>query len=92
MLIVASAWSIQYRQRPADKQQAADQAHAQWKDPDLDFAVLINIWRSFEEQRLALGSSGCAAGVVRIFLIIYSCVNCAMRTASRLNCRDEVAL
>ena len=59
MLIVASALSIQDpRERPADKQQAADQAHAQWKDPDSDFAVLINIWRSFEEQRLALGSSG----------------------------------
>ncbi|WP_205340183.1 ATP-dependent RNA helicase HrpA [Denitrificimonas caeni] len=59
MLIVASALSIQdARERPADKQQAADQAHAQWKDPDSDFAVLINIWRSFEEQRLALGSSG----------------------------------
>ena len=59
MLIVASALSIQDpRERPTDKQQAADQAHAQWKDPDSDFAVLINIWRSFEEQRLALGSAG----------------------------------
>lgn len=58
MLIVASALSIQDpRERPADKQQAADQAHAPWKDPDSDFAVLINIWRDFEEQRLALGSS-----------------------------------
>ena len=59
MLIVASALSIQDpRERPADKQQAADQAHAPWKDPDSDFAVLVNIWRAFEEQRLALGSSG----------------------------------
>ena len=58
MLIVASALSVQDpRERPADKQQAADQAHAVWKDPDSDFAVLINIWRNFEEQRLALGSS-----------------------------------
>lgn len=58
VLIVTSALSVQdVRERPADRQQAADQAHAQWKDPDSDFAALINIWRGFEEQRLALGSN-----------------------------------
>ncbi|MCQ4261774.1 ATP-dependent RNA helicase HrpA [Stutzerimonas stutzeri] len=57
VLIVASALSVQdVRERPADRQQAADQAHAQWKDPDSDFAALINLWRGFEEQRQALGS------------------------------------
>lgn len=58
VLIVASSLSAQdARQRPADKQQAADQAHAQWKDPDSDFAAIINLWRDFEEQRLALGAA-----------------------------------
>ncbi|AWT09425.1 ATP-dependent RNA helicase HrpA [Stutzerimonas frequens] len=58
VLIVASALSVQdVRERPADRQQAADQAHAQWKDPDSDFAALINLWRGFEEQRQALGSN-----------------------------------
>ena len=58
VLIVASALSVQdVRERPADRQQQADQAHAQWKDPDSDFAALINIWRGFEEQRQALGSN-----------------------------------
>lgn len=58
VLIVASSLSAQdVRERPADKQQAADQAHAQWKDPDSDFAAIINLWRDFEEQRLALGAS-----------------------------------
>jgi len=58
VLIVASSLSAQdVRERPADKQQAADQAHAQWKDPDSDFAAIINLWRDFEEQRQALGAS-----------------------------------
>ncbi|WP_374287782.1 ATP-dependent RNA helicase HrpA [Pseudomonas fluvialis] len=56
ILIVASALSVQDpRERPMDRQQAADQAHAQWKDVDSDFAALINLWRGFEEQRQALG-------------------------------------
>ncbi|CAD5109075.1 ATP-dependent RNA helicase HrpA [Zestomonas carbonaria] len=58
VLIVASALSVQDpRERPMERQQAADQAHAQWKDPDSDFAALINLWRGFEEQRQALGSN-----------------------------------
>ena len=58
VLIVASALSTQdARVRPADKQQAADQAHAQWQDPDSDFAALINLWRDFEQQRQEQGSS-----------------------------------
>lgn len=66
VLIVASALSVQdVRERPADRQQAADQAHAQWKDPDSDFAALINLWRGFEEQRQALGSMRCATGAER---------------------------
>jgi len=55
VLIVASALSVQDpRERPPERQQAADQAHAQWKDVDSDFAALVNLWRGFEEQRQAL--------------------------------------
>ncbi|MEB3902806.1 ATP-dependent RNA helicase HrpA [Pseudomonas putida] len=55
VLIVASALSVQDpRERPPERQQAADQAHAQWKDTDSDFAALVNLWRGFEEQRQAL--------------------------------------
>ncbi len=58
VLIVASALSVKdVRERPADRQQQADQAHAQWKDPDSDFAALINLWRGFEEKRQELGSN-----------------------------------
>ncbi|MCZ3030446.1 hypothetical protein NYY88_19260, partial [Acinetobacter baumannii] len=45
------------RERPPERQQAADQAHAQWKDADSDFAGLVNLWRGFEEQRQALTAS-----------------------------------
>ncbi|MDR6713106.1 ATP-dependent helicase HrpA [Pseudomonas hunanensis] len=55
VLIVTSALSVQDpRERPPERQQAADQAHAQWKDVDSDFAGLVNLWRGFEEQRQAL--------------------------------------
>ncbi|MDH4558343.1 ATP-dependent RNA helicase HrpA [Pseudomonas sp. BN417] len=58
VLVIAAALSVQDpRERPIERQQAADQAHAQWKDVDSDFAALINLWRGFEEQRQALGSN-----------------------------------
>lgn len=58
LLIVVSGLAIQDpRERPLEKQQAADQAHVQWRDPDSDFAALINLWRGFEEKRQALGSN-----------------------------------
>ncbi|MFJ4346702.1 ATP-dependent RNA helicase HrpA [Pseudomonas sp. NPDC089401] len=58
VLIVTSALSVQDpRERPPERQQAADQAHAQWKDADTDFAALVNLWRGFEEQRQALTAS-----------------------------------
>lgn len=69
ILIVASALSVQDpRERPMDRQQAADQAHAQWKDVDSDFAALINLWRGFEEQRQALGSSALRSWCKKNFL------------------------
>jgi ATP-dependent helicase HrpA len=58
LLIVASALSVQdVRERPMERQQAADQAHAQWKDVDSDFAALINLWRAFEAKRQELGAN-----------------------------------
>ncbi|MBT8764682.1 ATP-dependent RNA helicase HrpA [Metapseudomonas boanensis] len=69
VLIVASALSVQDpRERPMDRQQAADQAHAQWKDVDSDFAALINLWRGFEEQRQALGSNALRTWCRKSFL------------------------
>lgn len=69
VLVVASALSVQDpRERPPERQQAADQAHAQWKDADSDFAGLVNLWRGFEEQRLALGSSALRSWCRKNFL------------------------
>ncbi|WP_312936240.1 ATP-dependent RNA helicase HrpA [Pseudomonas sp.] len=69
VLIVASALSVQDpRERPPERQQAADQAHAQWKDADSDFAALVNLWRGFEEQRQALTSSPLRAWCRKQFL------------------------
>lgn len=69
VLIVASALSVQDpRDRPAERQQAADQAHAQWKDPDSDFGALIKLWHGFEEQRQALGSNALRSWCRRNFL------------------------
>ncbi|OHV10250.1 ATP-dependent RNA helicase HrpA [Kushneria phosphatilytica] len=57
-LIVVSALSIQDpRERPADKREAADQAHRQWQDKDSDFAAWINLWRGFEAKREELTGS-----------------------------------
>ncbi|MFZ2321010.1 MAG: ATP-dependent RNA helicase HrpA, partial [Pseudomonas sp.] len=69
VLIIASALSVQdVRERPPERQQAADQAHAQWKDVDSDFAALVNLWRGFEEQRLALGASALRSWCRKNFL------------------------
>nr|MDJ0810022.1 ATP-dependent RNA helicase HrpA [Desulfobacterales bacterium] len=45
LLVLAAALSIQDpRERPVEKEQAADQAHAVFKDPASDFVTLLNIW------------------------------------------------
>ncbi|WP_375177041.1 ATP-dependent RNA helicase HrpA [Marinobacter mobilis] len=51
-LVIIAGLSIQDpRDRPQDKQQAADQAHAQFVDKDSDFISLLNLWNFYEEQR-----------------------------------------
>lgn len=51
-LIIIAGLSIQDpRERPQDKQQAADQAHARFNDKESDFVTLLNIWNFYEEQR-----------------------------------------
>ncbi|CAD5379985.1 ATP-dependent RNA helicase HrpA [Pseudomonas sp. OF001] len=69
VLVIASALSVQDpRERPMERQQAADQAHAQWKNPDSDFAALINLWHGFEAQRQALGANALRNWCRRNFL------------------------
>ncbi|MEO1619282.1 MAG: ATP-dependent RNA helicase HrpA, partial [Planctomycetota bacterium] len=39
------------RQRPPDKQQAADEAHAEFRDPQSDFLGFLRLWRYYENLR-----------------------------------------
>ncbi|SHF06106.1 ATP-dependent helicase HrpA [Modicisalibacter ilicicola DSM 19980] len=58
VLIVVSALSVQDpRERPADKRQAADQAHKRWEDPDSDFVAWLNLWEGFEAARSELSGN-----------------------------------
>ncbi|MGR0279635.1 ATP-dependent RNA helicase HrpA [Marinomonas dokdonensis] len=56
--VIVSALSIpDPRERPQDKKTQSDQAHAQDKDEDSDFAVLLNLWERFEGQRQELSQN-----------------------------------
>ncbi|NLY59568.1 MAG: ATP-dependent RNA helicase HrpA, partial [Gammaproteobacteria bacterium] len=69
VLIIASALAVQDpRERPLERQQAADQAHAQWRDEQSDFAAFINLWRGFEEQRQQLSQNQLRSWCRRHFL------------------------
>ncbi len=58
VMIITTGLSIQDpRERPADKQQAADQCHKQWQDEDSDFMSLLNLWRHFEAKRQELSTN-----------------------------------
>ncbi|MDD2893293.1 MAG: ATP-dependent RNA helicase HrpA [Halothiobacillaceae bacterium] len=51
MLVIVSGLSVQDpRDRPPERQQAADQAHAAWKNASSDFLSLLALWRWYEEQ------------------------------------------
>lgn len=58
VLIIASALTIQDpRERPQDRQQAADQKHQLWRDDQSDFLSLVNLWQEYEEQRQELSQN-----------------------------------
>ncbi|HLV77101.1 MAG TPA: ATP-dependent RNA helicase HrpA [Marinobacter sp.] len=58
VLVIIAGLTVQDpRERPQDKQQAADQAHAPFNDKESDFATLLNIWNWYEEQRQELSQN-----------------------------------
>ena len=58
VLVIAAALSIQDpRERPADQQEAADERHARFADPDSDFLTFLNLWRYLHEQQRELSSN-----------------------------------
>ncbi|MEV5817747.1 ATP-dependent RNA helicase HrpA [Micromonospora haikouensis] len=58
VVVIAAALSIQDpRERPAEKQAQADQAHARFADAESDFVAYLNLWRHLREQQRELSSS-----------------------------------
>lgn len=54
-ITVVSALSIQdVKDRPADKQQQADERHRVFMDADSDFNAILNIWNAYQQNRQAL--------------------------------------
>ncbi len=56
IVIVAFLSILDPRERPADQQQAADQAHRQWRDERSDFLGILKLW-NFLQQELRGGLS-----------------------------------
>ncbi len=58
VLMIAAALSIQDpRERPAEKQQAADEMHRRFHDPESDFIAYIKLWEYLETQRQELSQN-----------------------------------
>jgi len=58
VLVIVSALSVQDpRERPMDRQQAADQQHSRFKDTDSDFISFLKLWEYYQQQRQALTQS-----------------------------------
>jgi len=58
VLIIAAALSVQDpRERPLERQEAADQAHRQFRDENSDFVTYLNLWKFYHEQSRHMGGS-----------------------------------
>jgi ATP-dependent helicase HrpA len=58
VLVIASALSVQDpRDRPLDKQEQADLAHAQFRDPASDFLGFLKLWQWYRQQAQHLSTS-----------------------------------
>ncbi|MDF7667711.1 ATP-dependent RNA helicase HrpA [Orbaceae bacterium ESL0727] len=58
VMIVTAALSIQDpRERPFDKQQAADEKHRRFADKESDFSSLINLWNYIQTQQTELSGN-----------------------------------
>jgi ATP-dependent helicase HrpA len=52
VLVIAAALAAQDpRERPLDRREQADAAHAQFQDEASDFLVFLNIWRAYHERK-----------------------------------------
>ncbi len=58
VLVIVAAMSIQDpRERPLEHQQAADEKHRRFREPDSDFLSYLTLWKYIREMRDELSSS-----------------------------------
>ncbi|HZB48343.1 MAG TPA: ATP-dependent RNA helicase HrpA, partial [Mycobacteriales bacterium] len=58
VLVITAALSIQDpRERPVERQQAADAAHARFRDPASDFTTYLRLWEHLQDRQDELSSS-----------------------------------
>ncbi len=58
VLVIAAALSIQDpRERPADRQEQATQAHARFRDKESDFLAYLNLWHYLMDKQKELSSN-----------------------------------
>jgi len=58
VLIIASALSVQDpRERPMDKQELADAAHAKFRDENSDFMSYVKLWEHYHQKSRQLSKS-----------------------------------
>ncbi|OOF64165.1 ATP-dependent RNA helicase HrpA [Rodentibacter pneumotropicus] len=58
MMVIVSALSIQDpRERPIEKQQAADEKHRRFADKKSDFLAFLNLWHYVQEQQKTLSKN-----------------------------------
>lgn len=58
LLAIAAGLSIQDpRERPAEKEAEADQAHSTFAHPESDFSTLLNLWNTYLEKEKELSRS-----------------------------------
>ena len=79
MLVIASALSVpDPRERPLEKQQAADQAHLRFRDERSDFLILLALWQFFAD---AAGGEAVAPEAGRAMPRAFRFVSAAARVA-----------
>ena len=68
--IIVAALSVQDpRERPMERAQAADQAHARFKAERSDFLTFLHLWQAFREQQKRLSNSKLRAWCYEQFLV-----------------------
>ncbi|MFN0162964.1 MAG: ATP-dependent RNA helicase HrpA [Burkholderiales bacterium] len=71
VLVIAAALSVQDpRDRPLERQEAADQAHARFRDEKSDFLGMAKLWQFFDEARDELTNRRLAEACRKNFLSV----------------------